>query len=248
MPEIEYGNLPFNEAIKFFQDKGLAISPDSWRDVWQQAHARSFTVARLTAMDVLEDVRAEVQKALDDGISLGQFKKDLRKNLETKGWFAPTAKEAEVTLPDGTIRKRLTPWRLETIYRTNTQTAYSFGRYKQMKDVADRRPFWQYQSALLSTTRPTHAAQHGRVFHHLHPFWNEWYPPNGFFCHCFVKTLSEGQMNERSLEEQTVGVSERPDEGWTYNVGQTGLDAYKPDLAGYPPELKNQFEEEIDNA
>jgi len=236
MPETAYGNLPFDEAIKFFQDKGYKISPDSWRDVWQQAHARAFTVARVTRMDVLEDIHEEVQRALNEGVSLGEFKRDLRKTLERKGWFAPAGEDAEITLPDGTIRKRLAPWRLNLIYEANLQTAYSFGRYKQMKDVSKRRPYWQYKSRRLESTRPSHAAQHDRVFHHLHPFWNEWYPPNGFFCYCHVRTLSERQIHERGLTEQKIGVDERPDDGWRYNVGETGLDAWKPDLNRYPNE------------
>lgn len=246
MPEVAYGNLPFDEAIDFFRSKGFTISPGSWLDVWEDAHARAFTVARVTALDVLTDIRDEVQKALDEGISLGEFKRDLRKTLERKGWFAPTGERAEITMPDGTVRKRLTPWRLETIYRTNLQSAYSVGRYKQMKEVANERPYWQYQSMLLATTRHEHAAQHGKVYHHLHPFWNEWYPPNGFFCHCYVKTLSERQMKERDLVEQTRGVDEKPDDGWAYNVGEAGLAAWKPklDLSQFPPEVQKIIQEE----
>jgi len=178
---VKYGNLPFSEAIDYFLEKGIVLSPESWRDVWQQAHARAFTVARVTSMDALVDIRDEIQKALDEGISLGTFRKELRKILERKGWFAPRGERAIVELPDGTIRKRLTGWRLENIYRANLQTAYQVGRYKQMTAVKARRPYWQYMSRLLDTSRPTHVAHHEKVYHADHPFWREWYPPNGFF-------------------------------------------------------------------
>lgn len=243
--KIEYGNLPFNEAIKFFQKKGFAISPDSWRDVWQQAHARAFTVARVTAMDVLSDIREEVRKALDEGISLGQFKKDLRETLTRKGWFAPKGEEAIVELPDGTTRKRLTGWRLETIFRVNLQTAYSTGRYKQMTEVKNRRPYWQYMSLRLSTSREDHIRQHGKVYHADHPFWDTWYPPNGFECKCYVKTLSTRQMDNRGLKEEKRGVGVKPDEGWQYNVGKAPLDSYKPDLTRYEPEARKQLEKDL---
>lgn len=180
MPETAYGSLPFEEAIAWFRKKGYALSPESWRDLWQQAHGRAFTVARVTAMDVLEDIRAEVDKALAEGTSLEAFQADLRKTLERKGWFSPSGVDAEVEMPDGTIRKRLTPWRLETVYRVNLQTAYSAGRYRQMEEVKAARPFWQYKTRPVAASRPDHLAQEGKVYHADHPFWDEWYPPNGF--------------------------------------------------------------------
>jgi len=245
MPEIAYGSLPFQEAIGYFRQKGYAFSPTSWRDVWQKAHARAFTVARVTAMDALVDIREAVDKALKEGISLGEFKKGLRKTLERKGWFAPTGEEAIIKLPDGTIRKRLTAWRLDLIYTQNLQTAYSVGRYKQMMDVKDRRPWWQYMSRLLSTTREEHAAHHETVRHAEHPFWNTWYPPNGFRCKCYVKTLSSRQMKERGLEEEHKGTDLKPDEGWQYNPGKAGLDAWQPDLNKYDPGARRLLEEDL---
>jgi SPP1 gp7 family putative phage head morphogenesis protein len=175
-------DLPFDEAIAHFRAKGLEISPNSWRDVWQEANARSFTVARVTAMDVLGDVKAEAQKAFNSGISLGEFKKNLIPMLQQKGWLAPKGEMPQVTMPDGTVRKRLTPWRLETIYRTNLQTAYSVGRYQQMMEAAESRPYWQYRAIMDRRTRPRHAAMNGRVYDSRHPIWNSWYPPNGFNC------------------------------------------------------------------
>jgi len=239
---VTYGNLPFDEAIAYFAQKGLALSPESWRDVWQQAHARAFTVARVTAMDALVDIREAADKALKEGVALGEFKKNLRKTLERKGWFAPTGEDAIVELPDGTLQKRLTPWRLETIYRVNLQAAYQVGRYKQMEDVKERRPYWQYMAIMDRATRPEHAARHGKVYHADHPFWDQWYPPNGFNCRCYVKTLSDGQMDARGLREERKGTDLRPDEGWRYNPGRAGLAAWQPDLSEYPAALREQFE------
>jgi len=179
MPEVKYGNLPFAEAIEFFRKKGLRISEAGWRDVIKQAEVRAFTVARVTAMDVLVDIRDAVDKAISSGQSLGEFKKELREILETKGWFAPKGERAEVLMPDGTVRKRLSGWRLETIYRSNLQTAYSVGRHKQMMDSVTRE-YWQYHAIMDAATRPDHAAQNGKVYHRDDPFWDTWYPPNGF--------------------------------------------------------------------
>ena len=176
---LEYGNLPFDEAIAYFKKKGVQLSAKSWRDLKDQVQARAFTVAQVTAMDVLVDIREEVFQAISTGKSLGEFKKELKDTLTRKGWFAPKGEKAKITLPDGTTRKRLTAWRIETIYRTNLQTAYSVGRYKQMTASAAR-PFWQYMAIRDSVTRPDHEAHHGKVYHRDHPFWDTWYPLNGF--------------------------------------------------------------------
>lgn len=229
-PEISITPLPFDEAIEFFKAKGIRLSPNSWRDVWAAEHVQAFTVARVTAMDVLEDIRKEVLRALEKGTSLVEFKRDLRKTLTAKGWYAARDEEPEL---DG--RKRLTPWRLETIYRTNLQGAYAAGRYKQMIEAAQDRPYWRYEAVNDARTRPSHAAQDGKVYRFDHPFWDKWYPPNGFNCRCTVVSLSSREMERQGLHEQTRGPSHEPDKGFDYNVG---LKAWKPDFSKYSPEGK----------
>ena len=250
MPAFEVSpfDLPFEEAIDFFRSKGIEIAAESWKDVWAAANARAFTVARVTQMDVLTDVLQAVDAALSEGMSLGEFKASLRPMLERKGWFAPSGEPSVVEMPDGSLRKRLTPWRVENIYRTNLQSSYSVGRYMQMEEVAVMRPFWQYKAILDSRTRPTHAAMANKVYDHRHPIWDRWYPPNGFACRCYVKTLSLTQMEARGLKAETAGVQDDPDEGWAYNVGKEGLDAWQPDLSKYPERLARQFKAEQQNA
>jgi SPP1 gp7 family putative phage head morphogenesis protein len=244
VPEVKYGNLPFKEAIEFFRKKGLKISPASWKDLWQRTQIRTFSVARVTAMDVLLDIRNEVDAAVSGGQSLGEFKKELRGKLEKKGWFAPKGERAEIEMPDGTIRKRLTGWRVENLYRNNLQTAYSAGRYKQQMESVTR-VFWQYMAIRDAVTRPDHYGQHGKVYHRDHPFWDQWYPLNGFGCRCYVKTLSVRQMEQRDLEEETGGVKEKPDEGWRYNPGKEGIDKWQPDIKKYPERLREQYSKEV---
>lgn len=230
-------DIPFKEQLEFFRAKGYKLSPGSWRDVWKAVHARAFTVAQVTKMDVLTDIRGALDAAKETGATLSQFKAELAETLDKKGWLAPKGEKAKVVMPDGTIRKRLTGWRLDTIYRTNLSTSYHVGRYKQMKAVKTARPFWQYRSQQDPSVRDEHNALNGKVYHADHPFWDNWYPPNGFRCRCYVKTLSERQMETRGLKEETRGVKEKPDEGWDYNVGKAGLYAWKPDLDKYPEEL-----------
>lgn len=224
--------LPFTEAISFFQDKGLRLSPDSYRDVWAAANVQAFTVARVTEMEIIEDIRKAVYKAVKDGTPLNAFKKDLIPLLERRGWFAPKGDDAIITLPDGTVRKRLTPWRLDTIYRTNLQSAYQAGRYRQMLENAPYRPWWMYDAVNDSRTRPSHAAMDGKIYRFDHPIWDRWHPPNGYNCRCALRTLSDRDLQRSGRSASIDPPLSQPDEGFDYNPGMV---KWKPDLNRYTP-------------
>jgi len=249
MPNTEFSfNNPFKEQLNYFRQKGYAVSPNSWKDLWKDAHAKAFTVARVTQADVLVDIRKAADKAMAEGLSLDQFKKKLIPTLTEKGWFAPKGEKAIVTLPDGTKQKRLTGWRVETIYRQNISTAYQTGRFKQMLEVADRRPYWQYMTVSDPRVRESHRPLHGVVYKAISDFWTSFYPPNGFNCRCYVKTLSEFQVEKRNLKpdpEITPEMMKSADDGWNYNPAKAGVDAYKPVLTDYPTMLKTYIENSL---
>lgn len=61
--------LPPERAIKFLKDKGYKFSWD-WQEVWQDAHKKSFTVAKVMREDILSDIRESVEKAMEQGLTL----------------------------------------------------------------------------------------------------------------------------------------------------------------------------------
>jgi len=161
--------------------------------------------------------------------------------METRGWAAPAD---------------LTPWRMETIFRTNVQTSYTTGRYKQMVDQKDAFPFWEYDAVNDSRTRPSHAALDGKIFPADHPFWDTWYPPNGYNCRCGVNPVSKHEAENETIETEdpTNSLIEPidpvtgekmparqliPDQGWDHNPAKQ---RWQPDLKKYPKELRDQFE------
>ncbi len=190
--------LPPKEAIAYLQAKGFAITWD-WQELWQEAQAQAFTVAKVTRLDLLQDIRNAVQAALDGGQTQAWFIKELRPVLQAKGWWG---KQEHVDEATGEIREIQlgSPWRLQTIYRTNLQTAYMAGRYRAQLDNVDDRPFWQYSAILDGKTRPSHRALHGKVFRYDDPFWQAFYPPNGWGCRCRVVALSARDIEVRGLQ------------------------------------------------
>lgn len=109
---------------------------------------------------------------------------------------------------------------LETVFRTNMNTAYQVGRYQQMATMASVRPYWMYQAIDDSRVRASHLAQNGKVYRADHPFWRRWYPPSGFNCRCTVVALAESELAEFGLTLQTQDAEEEPDEGFRSNVGE----------------------------
>ncbi|HOT30145.1 MAG TPA: phage minor head protein [Candidatus Ozemobacteraceae bacterium] len=189
--------LPPEEAIAFFKSKGYEITWN-WDDMAQEAHTRAFTVAKATSLDILRDIRGELQKALDEGTTFSQFQKDLEPRLRARGWWG--VQEGVDADGNPTTVQLGSPWRLKTIFQTNMQTAYMAGRERQMRAVSQDRPYWRYIAIMDRKTRQAHRELHGKIFRYDDPFWDHFYPPNGFNCRCRVATLSPREIERDGLK------------------------------------------------
>lgn len=191
--------LPPEEAIAAFEAKGYKLSWD-WHDTWREANAKSFTVAKLMRMDVLQDINGAVRKSLAEGQTQAWFVRRLTPVLQDKGWWGKKI----VVGADGQaeVVQEGSPRRLQTIFRTNLQTAYASGRWKQFQANAADRPYLQYVAVLDGRSRPAHAALNGKVFHIDNPVWQVIAPPNGFNCRCRLRALSAKNLADRGLRAE----------------------------------------------
>lgn len=189
--------LPPAKAKRFFESKGYTFSW-RWEETLGAAHAKAFTVAKVVRMDVLQDIRGMVQKALDDGITFEQFRKELTPKLQEKGWWG----EKFVAGPDGAIEKILegSPRRLRTIYDMNLRTAYSAGREEHFQANIKARPYGMYVAVLDSKTRPKHRELHGKVYPLDDPFWQAFTPPIDWNCRCRKRALSARQVEQKGIK------------------------------------------------
>jgi SPP1 gp7 family putative phage head morphogenesis protein len=206
--------MPPEEAVAFLQAKGLQVS-ESWRDIWQSAHTRAFTVARSAGFDVLGDIKEALITALNEGQIAQQFIDSLTPTLQARGWWGKAIDPAtgEITKQYGDSGRPVelgSPRRLKLIYEQNLQTAFMAGRYKSFMAATDTHPFWQYVAVLDNRTRPAHRAMHGRVFRYDDPVWSVAYPPCGWRCRCRVRPLSNYTLqNEgRAVETASGHISE----------------------------------------
>lgn len=169
MAELAYGSLPFAEQIEFFKRK-LNLPTEAWTDLWTAEHDWAFVVAGANRDALVADFRAAVQRAIEDGVTLEQFRKDFDTIVERHGWSYNGGRN----------------WRSRVIYETNLNTSYAAGRYVQLQAA----PFWQYQHAdWVTHPRHDHLAWDGLVLARDDPWWQTHYPPNGWGCQCSVRGL-----------------------------------------------------------
>lgn len=195
---IDLKPLPPEEAIAYFRQKGFAVGFD-YRDVWQQQHQAAFTVAKAMQLDLLQDIRAEVDRALAEGTTLREFQQRLTPALQAKGWWGRQDRLDPVT---GEVREVQlgSPRRLKTIYDTNLRTAHSEGQWQRIQERKASFPFLQYDGANSEHPRLQHRAWDGLVLPVDDPFWQSHLPVKEWGCKCRVIPMTRGQLQRQGLE------------------------------------------------
>lgn len=205
-PEIIAEGVPPDAAIEFWKWRAK-LTDEEAKALGEEVRHRAFYVTGLAKHDLVQLVSDGLEEALKSGETLPQFKERIMAAIQTQGWH---------------------DYRVENIFRTNMQTAYSAGRYKKMQAVKASRPYWQYIAVMDKRVRPSHAILHEKVYPADHEFWAANYPPNGFRCRCGVRTLSARQVEKQGLTVETdmpkAGVWTDPKTGMEHFVHFPGAD------------------------
>lgn len=247
---VELTPLPPEEALRYLRSKGYKSS-FAWQDVWQEEHARAFTVAKGLRLDILADIREQLDKTLAEGRTFADFKKDLTPALQAKGWWgrAPmadpkTGKTAPVQLGS--------PRRLQIIFDTNIRMAHAAGDWAKIERLKSRRPYLMYDPVLDRRTRPLHRDWGGTVLRADDPWWDTHYPLNGWRCRCRVRQLGPRDLDRYGLKMageappielqswlnrrtgQTDMVPAGIDPGFGYNAGKAHMRSLVPPPSSGP--------------
>lgn len=240
------------EAMEYFKGKGLRPS-FSYADMLGRSHDQAFTVAKMLDVDLLKQVRDSLDSALANGESFGAWKKEIGPILKAAGWWGNSPMPDPIT--GDIVEARLgSAWRLETIFRTNLQTAYAAGQWQQIQDQADVAPFLMYDAIDDFRTRDAHRAWDGTVLPVRSAWWRTHYPPNGWNCRCSVIQLDADQLAD-------LGITPRDDAPPTELVPWTnprtgevlyvpkgldpGFDRNAGDMVG--ADLRQLLREKVDN-
>ena len=218
---------PFDFQVAAFRLRlGNLIPTKAWDDIAGAEHDRGFMVAGAMRADILADIGAAIDKAITQGTTLEEFRRDFRKIVAAKGWQISTA---------GQGTKGGEAWRTRVIYRTNMATSYAAGRMAQL--VKAGFPYWVYKHGASMEPRVQHLAWDGLVLPPGHPFWASHAPPNGWGCSCYIVGARSPNAAKRlggkpemalpdgwqSIDKKT-GVQVGIDKGWDHAPGATVAD------------------------
>ena len=232
MPDITFGGVPFEKAGAFFRNK-VRLPTKAWTDIKEGMHARAFVVAGATKDELLKDLQAAIQKGIDEGTGLPQFRKDFDAIVAKHGWDYKGGRN----------------WRSKVIFQTNLRTSRMAGRWEQIQGLKRTRPWLRYLGILDTHIRPDHRRWHGVVLSVDDEWWDTHYPPNGWNCRCDVQSLSKAALADFGYEpsrsppqfdpvrrkdpfgDGTLGLDRGIDPGWNHNVGKAhvGLARAIPD-------------------
>jgi hypothetical protein len=166
---------PFAEQVAAWRIRmANQVGTAAWDDLWQAQHDRAFVVAGAQKADLLADLAAAVDKAISQGTTLEEFRRDFRRIVEERGWHGWTGEDTA----------KGQAWRTRVIYQTNLRTSYAAGRHAQL--TAGNFAFWVYRHGGSLEPRLNHLSWDRVALPPDHPFWAQHYPPNGWGCSCYV--------------------------------------------------------------
>ena len=244
-PGYSFNPGPPPEASRYLKNKGFRPS-FSFEDVEPEEHAVSFAVAKVMELDLLEAMKAEVRKAQDEGLPLAAFQKNWRANPRLAEWWGK--REMVDPLTGETKLVQLgSPRRLRTIYMANIRTARAAGQWERIQRVKSAFPYLEYRTGPAEKHRAAHVEKAGLILPVDSPFWDEWFPPNGWGCKCWVRSVTKAEAARRGVSDEPLVPDRRVenertgeirivpagiDPGWHRNPGKLRLQHVEAILKG----------------
>ncbi len=209
----------FDEASNYLLERVPAVDLS---ELTAEELEIAFTVAGVAQLDLVADVLESVQDAVVKGTTLEVFKAAVLERL-VQAWAGTVDDPA---------------WRLETIFRTNLQTAYSRGRYEQATDpvVLAVRPYWMFDGIVDARETEICRKCDGTVLPADHRWWRTHYAPMHFNCRSSVITLTEKQAKAMGITSTPTAIQARP------GFGASSGSPWEPEKRDYPAPLWNIHE------
>lgn len=214
------------DAVAAFARRSLLEPTFNWHDVWEAEHASRFMVAGVAQADVLKLFQDALREPLAQGMSLGDYAKQIKPLLQAKGWWG----DVEITnSKTGEIRTtRFNDARLQLIYDVNLRQSHAAGRWAAIQRNKKRLPLVMYRTMRDERVRTSHAAWDGLALPADHPFWHQHYPPNSWRCRCTAFALSEKDLQRRRAAGERIQTEAPPEQLVPYRDPRTGATATAP--------------------
>jgi SPP1 gp7 family putative phage head morphogenesis protein len=178
--QITLNELPFDEAVDYLQQK-IKIPTQKWNDLQAQQHDWAFVVAGVTQTELLNDLHVATLKALKNGETIQDFRKNFDQIVAKHGW--------------GYKGER--GWRTNVIFDTQMSTARAAGHWDHIMENVETRPYLRYVTVGDNRVRPNHRMLSGTTRPVKDAFWDFHSPPLGYRCRCKVISLDGEQMTRQ---------------------------------------------------
>ncbi len=177
--DTEIPPVAFEEAMSFLKRK-TSITKDAFYKLEPKLRFRAFTVAKLGSAKAIEVAKQQLG-ALEDGTGYRESWERIKAVLE------------EDSL-------KLTPGYWETVFRTNTQSAYIAGKLEQYQDTNVA----AYQLMVIEDSRTSKICRHlltasgyGMILPVDHPFWKKYgFGPYHMNCRTSISAIYPSQIGK----------------------------------------------------
>ena len=215
-----------------------------------QTAAKARSIAGIYQQEIVGDLLNSLRQSAAEGTPFATWRKNALAMLRERGLALDKAGDMVQQSTGEVVGTGLTRHRLQTIFQTQMTNARMASLWQKLQENKDARPYLQYSAINDARTRPAHRALDNVVYPIDDPFWDYFYPPNGFRCRCYVMALAprdvaragltvshsspeqfsemvitnrKGQSHTRTRITLADGRSFTPDKGFDNNVGKNHL-------------------------
>lgn len=216
------------EALEYFKSLGVRI--DNGDDLLKAIEEDAFYLSKIIKLELLLDIKSEIEKAIEDGTPFSDFKKNFREILSKQGYINDSDKGLD------------TNWRINLIYKQNIIKSYSAGRYEQSKEYENDFPYYLFYSVLDKTTTKECKFLDNKVIRIDDKDISKLYPPGHFQCRRIAVPVDEDYVIEKGFQIMN-GSELRPH--WNKPSFQKLPNVpFVKDMSNVPNEYENEFEKE----
>lgn len=207
----------FDAAVRWFR-KRLPVTDRQFDRLSRRERDRAFHIAGVNEMRVVQTVFEELDRSIADGTPLADFRKRVRDRLK---------------------KHQINGSHLETVFRNGVQTAYNTGRWYQLTETTQARPYWVLDVVMDSRTSDKCKPVDGVCKPHDDPWWLTNWPPRHHRCRTGVRSVRESEARRIGITSGTP--KETPDEGFGYAPPLRESDEDDVDLFNVPEPLARAY-------
>lgn len=204
--------IKFEEAVEFLKRK-VPIKKKKFSELEDKLKFRAFTVAKLGTIKSIETVKEQLIATIEDGKGYAEFWNRIKQTVED----------------DST---KIKPGYWETVFRTNTQSAYMAGKLEQFQND---KSVVAYQLLVIEDSRTTQicrnllkkSTSYGIILPKSHSFWKTYgFAPYHMNCRTSIRAVFNSQVGKPGniVENPTMKSlkSFKPQKGFGGNPLDTG--------------------------